>query len=75
VAVHVDWDADRFAEKVKTTVEKEGETSASNVALEKYFKSTALGTLRHPTVIMDRHGHILVWLLPDILSGRQVCKT
>lgn len=72
-AVRVPWDADRFAEKVKITVEQRGETSASNASLEKYFINPKLGTLREPAIIVDLHGHIMLWLLPGILSGRLVC--
>jgi hypothetical protein len=71
--VRVDWDADRFAEKVKMTVEEHGETSESNASLEKYFVNPKLGTLNQPAIIVDCHGHIMIWLLSSVLSGRVVC--
>jgi hypothetical protein len=74
VAVCVDWDADHFAEKVKTTVEKEDETSASNVALENTSNQQHWVPCNILSLWTDM-ATFLVWLLPDILSRRQVCKT
>jgi hypothetical protein len=68
------WDADRFAEAAKDTIEKEGETSASNARLPKYFEQVHLGTLNEPATIIDIHGRILVWHLPGALLGRVVSQ-
>jgi hypothetical protein len=73
VPVRIKWDADRYAESIKQNIELHGETSASNASLEKFFPNPELGIIREPAVILDRHGRILIWVLPRILSGRLVC--
>jgi hypothetical protein len=71
--VRLDFNVDRLAEYVKTSVELElDKPSKSNKSLPKYFKMPNLGMITHPMTILDCHGRILVWQLPDILIGRLV---
>jgi hypothetical protein len=70
--VYVDFDADRLSDSVKSSVEMEGHTSSSNSRLPKYFKLPNLGRIEQPSMIVDRHGKVLVWYLPGILIGRLV---
>jgi hypothetical protein len=70
--VYVDFDADRLSDVVKSSVEMGDHTSSSNSRLPKYFKLPDLGRIEQPSMIMDRHGRVLVWYLPGILIGRLV---
>jgi hypothetical protein len=40
--------------------------------LAKYFEEQNLGEREDPCSIMDKHGRILVWHLPDILAHDRV---
>jgi hypothetical protein len=72
--VYLNFDADRLAERVKNSVELEdGKVSQSNIQLHKYVKLPDLRLVMDPTTILDWHGRVLVWHLPDILVGRLVC--
>ena len=62
------WDADRFAERAKNTIEKDDYISPSNISLFKYFEIVELGSFAEPTVIVDCHGRILMWYLPGVIE-------
>jgi hypothetical protein len=71
--VRLDLDADRLADNVKNSVEREdGRVAQSNIKLPKYFCLPNLGLITEPTTILDRFGRVLVWYLPGIMSGRMV---
>lgn len=74
LTVKLEWDADRYAQRVKGTT-KPGHTSQEEMDLSKYFKAYQLGTIQKPTTIIDRHGKILLWYLPDIFQPRVVRLT
>jgi hypothetical protein len=67
------WDADRYAEAVKNTIEKEGEESSSNEKLAAHFLQAELGVIGDPAVVTDMFGKILIWYLPGIFPHRVVC--
>jgi hypothetical protein len=63
----VPWDVDRYADMVKCSpVQTKG--SEQHAKLQKYFGRTKIGKIGEPATIVDCHGKILVWFLPDILS-------
>ncbi|KAG2111108.1 hypothetical protein DEU56DRAFT_762241 [Suillus clintonianus] len=49
-----------------------GVPSTQKEKLRKYFPMTVLGRISEPAMIVDNHGKILVWYLPNILSGSRV---
>jgi hypothetical protein len=52
----------------------DGDTSTEDANLAKYFKNPQLGDLDEPATILDRHGHIMVWYLPQIFSMYRVVR-
>src|SRR5580704_7253237 len=71
--VRLEFDVERLADYIKNTVQKEGaKTSKSNLDLPKYFKMPNLGEVVDPATVIDRHGRILLWYLPDIIIERLV---
>jgi hypothetical protein len=71
----VPWDVERFAEYIPVTVERHGKSSASKTRLKKFFHMPKIGDINTPAVIVDKHGRILIWYLPDILTGHVVSET
>lgn len=73
--VNIDWDVDRYADKVKLSPPNlDGTPSAEPERLKKFFPETILGRISVPTTVVDRHGKILVVYLPNILTpSRIVC--
>lgn len=71
--VLIDIDADRYAAAVPGTVTA-GASSQKEDNLPKFFDLPKLGTITEPTTIIDRHGRILLWYLPDILTPRVVSR-
>jgi uncharacterized membrane protein len=72
--VYPDFNTNRLTERVKNSVELEdGKVSQSNIQLCRFVKLPDLRLIMDPTTILDQHGRVLVWHLPDILIGRLVC--
>lgn len=71
-----DWDVERLADRVKNTRPQEGDANASveDKRLAKYFKNPQFGEFDEPATVIDRHGRIILWHLPLIISVyRMVC--
>jgi hypothetical protein len=66
--VQVEWDAEEFSLRAKATVEKNGWISPSNESLINFFPDVCFGHIAEPAIIIDRHGRIIVWYLPHIVS-------
>jgi hypothetical protein len=73
--VNVDWDVDRYADRVKLSPpNRDGSATSEPERLKKYFSEAVLGKISTPATIVDRHGRILMVYLPNILSpARLVC--
>jgi hypothetical protein len=69
--VIVDWDCDRFAQAVKGGTSRPAGTSQPK-NLEKFYNMTKLGAVDKPATIVDRHGKIILWYLPNILQSDHV---
>jgi hypothetical protein len=65
-------DADYLAAKVKATIEEEGEEALSNAKLWEYVPKIQLGQMTDLCTLVARHGSILLWYLPGIMSHRLV---
>ncbi|KAG1797942.1 hypothetical protein EV424DRAFT_1352670 [Suillus variegatus] len=67
--INIDWDVDRYADKVKLSPPNlDGLPSAETDRLKKFFPEVALGKILVPTTVIDRHGKFLVVYLPNILT-------
>jgi hypothetical protein len=66
--VQVPWDAEEFSLRAKATVEKHGWASPSNESLLTFFPKVEFGHIVEPAIIIDRHGRIIMWYLPNIMS-------
>ena len=64
-----------MADCVKNTRPRaDGDNSAEDVRLAKYFNNPEIGELNEPATVLDRHGHIMLWHLPHVTSPRRaVC--
>lgn len=70
---HVPWDVTSRATRVKRTrVRDDGLIAESDTALDKFFESCKFGLIDKPAVILDIHGVILAWYLPDIISQSRI---
>lgn len=73
LSVAAKFDIDRLAEKVKSSRVRDDETDyLSNDHLKKYFAPTALGVIEHPSTVVDEHGRVILWYLPDIIAPFRV---
>jgi hypothetical protein len=71
----VKWDVARLADRVKNAhLYADGNTTAEDARLAKYFENPQLGNLNEPATILDCHGHIMVWYLPYIFSMYRVVR-
>lgn len=67
------FDIDRLAERVKNPRVKDDQ--ANNLAdehLSKFFSLTSLGIIEDPTTVVDQHGRIILWFLPNIMAPFRV---
>ena len=62
--VAVNWDSDRFAQAVKGGALQ----STWPPQLENFYKRPKLGVIDKPATVVDKHGKILLWYLPNILQ-------
>ena len=73
--VRTEWDVTRYAEHTKIVkVNPDGDIPES-VKMAKYFTQAQFGNIELPATILDLHGHILAWHLPDILSKKRVVSS
>lgn len=71
--VIANFDIDRLGDKVKNSRIKDGEVdNPSNDNLAKFFPPTTLGVIEYPSTVVDEHGRIILWYLPDILAPFRV---
>lgn len=67
------FDIDRLADRVKNSRVKDGDgNDSSDDNLRKFFSPTALGVIEYPSTVVDEHGRIILWYLPDILAPFRV---
>ncbi|KAG1830059.1 hypothetical protein F4604DRAFT_1695666 [Suillus subluteus] len=67
--INVDWDVDRYADRVNLSQpNRDGSATSELERLKKYFPEAVLGKISTPATLVDRHGRILMVYLPNILS-------
>jgi hypothetical protein len=63
------WDVERFVDKLRTmTVTSEEAFENEMTRLAGYFQKQNLGERKDPCTLVDRHGRILLWHMPNILT-------
>ena len=68
-----EWDISRFADRVKNTKPTANiDESLEDARLAKFFENPQFGYFEDPATILDRHGRIMMWILPRILSPYRV---
>lgn len=68
-----DFDIDRLADKVKNARIKEVDPhNLSDEHLSKFFSPTTLGVIDDPATVVDEHGRVILWFLPDIMAPFRV---
>ncbi|KAG2131916.1 hypothetical protein BD769DRAFT_1666385 [Suillus cothurnatus] len=68
--VQTDWDVDRFADSAKASHPSNAMQQRQKLA--KYFVTPSFGRITEPTTLVDKHGRILTWYLPEILMADRV---
>ena len=67
------WDIARVADFVKgTIVTATGQPTGNDLTFPNYFPDAGLGYIQDPATIVDRHGRVITWHLPGILSRARV---
>lgn len=70
--VSVNWDVQRYADYITPNQSGRGQRAEAKLSLRFPVNSGDDRALwEKPGVIVDRHGHILVWHLPDALTRRR----
>jgi hypothetical protein len=65
----------RLADFVKNSpVTSDGQPAGNDLTISKYFSNANFGRLDEPCVIVDRHGHVIVWHFPGILTKARVVR-
>ena len=70
----VPFDIECYSEHIKNSRLKHNDQVAKELGcLSKFYKPEKGGVHQEPMVVMDFHGHILLWYLPEVLStgGRE----
>lgn len=63
------FDIDRLGEKVNNArVAEVDSDEVKDDHLKKFFSPTELGVIEHPSTVVDEHGRVILWYLPDILA-------
>jgi len=70
-----EWDVSRLSDRVKNRRPRTDADPAEDSDLAKYFINPELGHLDEPCIVMDVHGHIILWYLPGIYALHRVVST
>ena len=70
------WDIARLADCIKSGRPKETTEGDENedARLEKYFQNPKLGYIDKPATVVDIHGCIVLWYLPNILGLKHTVR-
>lgn len=55
-----------------TTVTASGQPAGNDLSFANYFPNAELGYIKVPATLVDRHGRVMTWHLPGILSEARV---
>jgi len=67
----MEWNFNKFAQAVKGGSLRASHQS-QQTRLENLFKMVKLGAVDKPATVVDRHGKIILWYLPNILQTNRV---
>lgn len=74
-SVTAKFDIDRLCDKVKNARVRNGDEDAGHLSedhLSKFFSPTKLGVIEYPATVVDEHGRVILWYLPDIVTPFRV---
>lgn len=57
-----------------TRLKEDGQDADEDVRLAKFYRNPELEYIDEPATVVDTHGHIAVWYLPDILDPKHQVK-
>lgn len=67
------WNVTRYADHVKMTDPKDlAKQELEELRIQKFFKKANFGELSEPATILDRHGRIMAWALPNVLHPKRL---
>ena len=73
-AAKMNWDVERFADKIKNTHVSKDVESLEDLKLCLYYEQVTFGKLTDPGTILDKHGKIMVWVLPGVLHPKWLVR-
>jgi hypothetical protein len=74
--VRTEWDVTRYAELAKVSkVNTDGGIAEADGKMAKYFQQAEFGNIELPATILDQHGRILAWHLPDIITKKRLVSS
>ncbi len=69
--VMIPWDVDRYNDRLTRAMN--GRDKAAEDVIKNAFPPLSMPRVEDPAIVVEKHGRILAWILPDILSKeRQV---
>ena len=72
----VPFDIERYSEHIKNSRLKHNDQVAKELGhLSKFYKHEKGVVHREPMVVMDCHGRILLWYLPEVLSTARLVSS
>ncbi|KAL4080429.1 hypothetical protein J3A83DRAFT_4366753 [Scleroderma citrinum] len=70
--IQSEWDFEQFEDKVSWSTSASTNPDQTTTKLAKYFQSLNLGCLDEPHTTLDKHGKVILWYLPNLISPSQV---
>src|SRR5882724_5051035 len=75
-SVRVSFDIDHYSEHIKNSRVKHNDQVAKELGcLSKFYKPEKGRVHQEPIVVMDCHGQILLWYLPEVLSPARLVRS
>jgi len=75
-SVRVSFDIEYYSEHIKNSRVKHNDQVAKELGrLSKFYKPEKGGVHQEPMVVMDFHGRILLWYLPEVLSPARLVRS
>jgi hypothetical protein len=73
--VRVTFDVERFADRIKNSrVTNHEQVTSELERLSKFYTPEDGGVHEEPMVVVDCHGRILLWYLPEVLSQASLVR-
>jgi len=74
-SVRVSFDVDRYSEHIRNSqVKHDDQVTKELERLSKFYKPENGGLHKEPMAVVDCHGWILLWYLPEVLSTARLVR-